>query len=65
MTAAVASEAAVHSYNLVYWIEAAIFAFGAIFAGLLFRRRSQGLNLSHTPAATPDAASESEPVLAH
>ena len=65
VTAGVASEAAVHSYNLVYWIEAGIFVFGAIFAGLLFRRRSQGLNLSHTPVATTDAAPESEPVLAH
>ncbi len=65
VTAAVASDAAVHSYTLVYWIEVGIFAFGAIFAGLLFRRRSQGLNLSHTPSATPDAAPESEPALAH
>jgi EmrB/QacA subfamily drug resistance transporter len=58
-TAAIAAEAAVHSYATAYWWSAAFFAFGAALTALLFRRRSQGLNLSHTPV---DGA---EPVLAH
>jgi EmrB/QacA subfamily drug resistance transporter len=64
LSASVAAAAAVHSYTVVYWYGAGIFAFGAILAVLVFRRRSQGLNLSHNPA-TSVAASEGEPVLAH
>jgi EmrB/QacA subfamily drug resistance transporter len=59
VTGAVAASAAVHSYSTAYWWSAAFFAFGAVLTAVLFRRKSQGLNLSHTPA---DAA---EPVLAH
>ena len=58
-SASVAAEAAVHSYATAYGWSAAFFVFGAVLTGLLFRRRSQGLNLSHTPAAAD------EPVLVH
>jgi hypothetical protein len=64
-TAAVAAQAAIHSYATAYWWGAAFFAFGAILSALLFRRRGQGLSLatSHTSAAQnmDDAA----PVMAH
>jgi MFS family permease len=56
---AIIAEAAIQSYDTAYLWSAGIFAFGAIVTGLLFRRRSQGLNLSHTPAA------DDEPVIAH
>ena len=59
VTAAVAAEAAVQSYATAYWWSAGFFAFGAVLTAFLFRRRSQGLNLSHTPTET------AEPVLAH
>ena len=59
VTAAVAAEAAVHSYATAYWWSAAFFAFGAVLTAFLFRRKSQGLNLSHTPV------DNAEPVLAH
>jgi hypothetical protein len=38
-TAAVGAEAAVASYSAVYWVGAGFFAFGAVLAALLFRRR--------------------------
>ena len=59
VTAAVAAEAAVQSYSTAYWWSAGFFVFGAVLTGFLFRRRSQGLNLSHTPVE------DAEPVLAH
>jgi hypothetical protein len=59
VTAEVAADAAVHSFATAYWWSAAFFLFGAVFTMLLFRRRSQGLNLSHTPVEN------AEPVLAH
>jgi EmrB/QacA subfamily drug resistance transporter len=64
-TPAVVGEAAIQSYHLVYWVSASVFAGGAVLAGLLFRRRSQGLALhnAHVQASTSEA--ESEPVLAH
>ncbi len=59
VTATVATDAALHSFATAYWWSAAFFVFGAVLTGLLFRRKSQGLNLSHTPV-------EGEaPVLAH
>jgi MFS family permease len=58
-TKAIAAAAAVHSYSTAYWWSAAFFAFGAVLTAFLFRRRSQGLNLSHTPTEN------AEPVLAH
>jgi EmrB/QacA subfamily drug resistance transporter len=68
-TAAVAAQAAIHSYAVAYWWGAGFFVFGAILSALLFRRRGQGLSLSHTPA--PDAATgsvvvtDAEPVPVH
>jgi len=59
VTAAIAGDAAVASYATAYWWSAGFFIFGAVLSAFLFRRRSQGLNLSHTPVA------EAEPVLAH
>ncbi|CAN5328374.1 MFS transporter [soil metagenome] len=69
-TKAVAAEAAIHSYATAYWWSAAFFVAGAIIAALLFRRRGQGLSLSHTPAATTNETTDettdgsTEPVLA-
>jgi EmrB/QacA subfamily drug resistance transporter len=62
-TPAVAAQAAIHSYQTAYWWGASAFAIGAVVAALLFRRRSQGLSLSHTPVAQP--AADNEPALAH
>ena len=58
-SAEVAANAAIASYATAYWWGAGFFAFGAVVAALLFRRRGQGLSLAnaHLPAA--------EPVLAH
>jgi EmrB/QacA subfamily drug resistance transporter len=39
VTASVAAEAAVHGYAAAYWWGAGFFAFGAVLAALLFRRR--------------------------
>ena len=39
LTPAVANQAAVNSYTLVYWVAAGIFLGGGILAALLFRRR--------------------------
>jgi EmrB/QacA subfamily drug resistance transporter len=68
-TPAILAAAAVHSYATAYWWGAGAFALGGVLAALLFRRRSQGLSLSHAhvPAATtaPAGASEGEPVLVH
>jgi EmrB/QacA subfamily drug resistance transporter len=68
-TPAILAAAAVHSYATAYWWGAGAFALGAVLAALLFRRRSQGLSLSHAPvpaaANTPAKANEAEPVLAH
>ncbi|WP_382305148.1 MFS transporter [Herbiconiux sp. UC225_62] len=58
----VLADAAVHSYTTAYWWGAGFFAFGAVLAALLFRRKGQGLSLAHSPAAA-DAAPE--PVIAH
>jgi EmrB/QacA subfamily drug resistance transporter len=57
---AIVAEAAIQSYDTAYFWSAAIFAFGAVVTGLLFRRRSQGLNLSHTTVEV-----DAEPVIAH
>jgi MFS family permease len=59
VTEGVAASAAVHSYATAYWWSAGFFIVGAVITGFLFRRRSQGLNLSHTPVE------DAEPVLAH
>jgi EmrB/QacA subfamily drug resistance transporter len=61
-TAAVAAQAAVHSYSVAYRWDAGIFAGGAILAALLFRRRAQSRPLGD-PAAAP--ASGHEAVAVH
>lgn len=58
---AVLADAAVHSYTTAYWWGAGFFAFGAVLAALLFRRRGQGASLGH---GAPDAAAE-VPAAAH
>jgi EmrB/QacA subfamily drug resistance transporter len=63
-TPQVIADAAIHSYSTAYWWGAGFFAFGAVLSALLFRRRGQGLSLSHNPAATSDAT-PLEPVVAH
>jgi EmrB/QacA subfamily drug resistance transporter len=64
-TPAVAAEAAVHSYAVVYWVAAGTFAFGAVLSALLFRRRGQGLALHNAHVQAPVSAPEGEPALAH
>ena len=66
VTEAVMADAAIHSYAVAYWWGAGFFAFGAVLSALLFRRKGDGLSLSHTaPAATETTtAAEPEPVAA-
>ncbi|MCU1523944.1 MAG: Puromycin resistance protein pur8 [Microbacteriaceae bacterium] len=65
-SAAVAAQAAVHSYATAYWWVAGFFAFGAVLSALLFRRRGQGVSLSNPQGlASSSSAIESEPVAAH
>lgn len=60
----VAAAAAVHGFSVAYGWAAGAFALGAIVSALLFRRRKQGLGLSHTaPVATVER--DLEPVVAH
>jgi EmrB/QacA subfamily drug resistance transporter len=61
-TAAVVAEAAVHSYAVAYWWGAGIFAFGAVLAALLFKRRGQAQPLT-APLAT--AVTENKPAAVH
>ncbi|MDM4762191.1 MFS transporter [Galbitalea sp. SE-J8] len=55
-TATLAADAAIHSYTTVFWCSAGLFAFGAVLTALLFRRRSQGLSLSHAAPPTGELA---------
>ncbi len=66
-TAAVAAEAAVHSYATAYGWGAAFFAFGAVLSALLYRRRGQGASLGNPGgnAPSPQPADSPEPVVAH
>ncbi|WP_345068563.1 MFS transporter [Leifsonia kafniensis] len=59
-TAAVAAQAAIHSYATAYWWGAGFFAVGAVIAALLFRRIGHGISL-----ANPTADRERETVAAH
>ena len=61
VTEEVGVQAALAGYSTAYWWGAAFFAAGAVMSALLFRRRSHGLSLAHTPVA----ASEPEPVISH
>jgi EmrB/QacA subfamily drug resistance transporter len=45
-TAAVAAEAAVHSYTTAYWWAFGFFLFGAVLAAVVFRRRGDGLSVA-------------------
>lgn len=51
VTEVVGVQAAIAGYSTAYWWGAAFFAVGAVLSALLFRRRGQGLSLSHAPAA--------------
>jgi hypothetical protein len=53
------AQAAIHSYATAYWWSAGFFAFGAVLAAFLFRRKGHGLSV-----ATP-VSSDAEPVLVH
>ncbi|HEV7186185.1 MAG TPA: DHA2 family efflux MFS transporter permease subunit [Leifsonia sp.] len=68
-TAAVAADAAVHSYAVAYSWGAGFFVFGAVLSALLFRRRGQGLSLSNAHTAGAGAGQTSnqapEPVAVH
>jgi EmrB/QacA subfamily drug resistance transporter len=64
-TPAVAAEAAVHSYALVYWVAAGVFTGGAVMSALLFRRRNQGLALHNAPHTGRIPVPQGEPVGAH
>jgi membrane protein implicated in regulation of membrane protease activity len=65
-SAAVAAEAAIHSYDTAYWWGAGFFAFGGVLAALLFRRLGHGISLAN-PHATSSSTSEihGEPVTVH
>jgi EmrB/QacA subfamily drug resistance transporter len=64
-SAAVATQAAIHSYAVAYWWGAAFFAFGALLAAFLFRRRGHGLSLSHAPASSVSTADDGVPIAVH
>jgi len=64
-SATVAAEAAVHSYAVAYWWGAGFFAFGAVLAVLLFRRRGHGVSLSQTEPAVRTSVDRREPVSVH
>jgi EmrB/QacA subfamily drug resistance transporter len=62
-SADVAANAMIASYATAYWWGAGFFAVGAVVAALLFRRRSQGLSLSHgatAPAAGAGASGSAD-----
>jgi len=59
-TEAVIADAAIHSYAVAYWWGAAFFAFGAVLAALLFRRRGDGLSLATARDAEPVVARAEE-----
>ncbi|TFC11873.1 DHA2 family efflux MFS transporter permease subunit [Cryobacterium algoritolerans] len=61
VSAAVAAQAAVHSYATAYWWGAGFFLFGGVLAALLFRRLGHGTSLAN-PHGTP-SSTEAEPVL--
>jgi EmrB/QacA subfamily drug resistance transporter len=57
-TAAVMADAAIHSYAVAYWWGAGFFAFGAVLAALLFRRRGDGLSLASARPVASETADE-------
>ena len=65
-TPEVMADAAIHSYSTAYWWGAGFFAFGAVLSALLFRRRGQGLSLSHDPSSPAATGSEAPaPAMGH
>ena len=64
VTEAVLADAAIHSYAVAYWWSAAFFAFGAVLAAVLFRRRGDGLSLAAPRDVVPEAARAEEGVTA-
>jgi Na+/melibiose symporter-like transporter len=62
-TAQVLADAAIHSYTVAYWWGAAFFAFGAVLAALVFRRKGDGLSVATHGRVPADA--EAEAVVAH
>ncbi|WP_354569282.1 MFS transporter [Glaciihabitans sp. UYNi722] len=73
-SAAVAAQAAVHSYATAYWWGAGFFAVGAVLSALLFRRRGHGVSLSNphgvststsTSTSSSSSIGESAPVAVH
>ncbi|GAA1651476.1 MFS transporter [Microbacterium flavum] len=67
ITPAVGVDAALASYATAYWWGAGFFAIGAVMSALLFRRRGQGLSLSHgTPHTGDESGDDTQPaVIAH
>ncbi|GAA1469317.1 DHA2 family efflux MFS transporter permease subunit [Microbacterium thalassium] len=63
VTAEVGVDAAIASYSTAYWWSALFFAAGAVMSALLFRRRGDGLSLSHS--GPPAGEEEREPVAVH
>lgn len=57
-TGAVLADAAIHSYAVAYWWGAAFFAFGAVLAAVLFRRRGDGLSLATSRPTSSETADE-------
>lgn len=55
------ADAAIQSYAVAYWWGAAFFAFGAVLAAVLFRRRGDGLSLA-TPRPTRSETADEIPV---
>ncbi|HKH07569.1 MAG TPA: DHA2 family efflux MFS transporter permease subunit, partial [Agromyces sp.] len=60
-TEQVLADAAIHSYSVAYWWGAAFFAFGAVLAALLFRRRHDGPSIA-APRGGSTAEVAEEPV---
>ncbi len=65
LSATVAAEAAVRSYAVAYWWGAALFAFGAVLAALLFRRRGRGASNAATTESSSNSAGERVPLPVH
>ena len=61
VTAAVAAQAAMHSYSTAYWWGAGFFAFGAVLSALLFRRRGDGLSVATVRPRAERSAAVAEP----
>ncbi|PSL36622.1 EmrB/QacA subfamily drug resistance transporter [Labedella gwakjiensis] len=54
VTETIGINAAIAGYQTAYWWGAGFFALGAVMSAIVFRRRSQGLSLSHGAVATPE-----------